>query len=78
MTSNFAWDTQTSRVNSQLKYYAPPLMPMKDRDWMALVELFSRKDGDEIETDIINKLLTMVPEPLCWEEDPYEFLHEYL
>lgn len=57
--------------------YAPPLMPLKERDWRVLAELFEREDVDEIEADISNKLLFLIPEP-CWEDDPFDFLREYL
>lgn len=57
--------------------HAPPLMPLKERDFKALATLFDRPDSTEIEDDI-NKILTlMVPEP-SWDEDTYEFLQEYL
>jgi hypothetical protein len=57
--------------------YAPPLMPLKERDWKVLVDLFDRGDSEEIENDINSKLLLMIPEP-CWEDDPFDFLSEYL
>lgn len=58
--------------------YAPPLIPLRERDWKALVELFDRGDYDEIEAEINSKLLLMVPEPPWGKEDPFEFLREYL
>ena len=57
--------------------HAPPLMPLKERDFKALATLFDRADSKEIEADINNILDRMVPEP-SWDEDPYEFLQEYL
>ena len=57
--------------------HAPPLMPLKERDFKALAKLFDRPDSIEIENDINNTLDLMVPEP-SWDEDPYEFLREYL
>lgn len=57
--------------------HAPPLMPLKERDFKALATLFDRADSNEIEADINNILERMVPEP-SWDEDPCEFLQEYL
>jgi hypothetical protein len=42
-----------------------------------MAELFERGDCDEIENDINRKLQKIYPEP-CWEDDPYDFLREYL
>jgi hypothetical protein len=42
-----------------------------------MAELFDRGDCDEIEKDINRKLQKIYPEP-CWEDDPYDFLREYL
>ncbi|MBD2663308.1 hypothetical protein B6N60_03181 [Richelia sinica FACHB-800] len=55
----------------------PTITSLKDRDWEALTALFDRDDGDEIEADITSKLLFLIPEP-CWEDNPFEFLREYL
>ena len=57
--------------------HAAPLMPLKERDFKALATLFDRPDSNEIEADINKTLNLMVPEP-SWDEDPYEFLQEYL
>ncbi len=57
--------------------YTPVLMPLKNRDWKVLVELFERADIEEIEANIHSNLLMMIPEP-CWEDDPFDFLSEYL
>ncbi|MCX7595755.1 MAG: hypothetical protein N2235_18735 [Fischerella sp.] len=68
------------RVNSQKhaeEVHAQPLTALKERDWKALKELFDRKDSDEIEADINSKLCLMVPEPV-WEDEPFDFLREYL
>jgi hypothetical protein len=62
-------------VNPQI--YAPVFTSLKERDWKVLLEMFDREDIDEIETDINSKLLLMIPEP-CWEDDPFDFLREYL
>ncbi len=57
--------------------YAIPLTALRERDWKVLAELFDRGDSDEIEADINSNLLLMIPEP-CWEDDPFDFLREYL
>ena len=62
---------------TKIEAYAPPLMPLKDRDWKILVQLFDRADSEEIADNINSKLLMMMPEP-CWEDDPFDFLVEYL
>ncbi|NDJ23768.1 hypothetical protein GS682_19400 [Nostoc sp. B(2019)] len=63
--------------SNNLQVYAPSLMSLNERDWKALVDLFNRDDGDEIEADINSNLLWLTPEP-CWEDDPFDFLREYL
>lgn len=69
----------TLRVNysNNLQVYAPSLTSLRERDWTALIELFDRDDGDEIEADIDRSLFWLIPEP-CWEDDPFDFLREYL
>lgn len=57
--------------------YAAPLMPLRERDNQVLSELFKQDGIDEIEADILNNLIQRFPEP-CWEDDPLEFLEEYL
>lgn len=57
--------------------YAPAFTSLRERDWKVLTELFDRQDCDEIEADINNNLLLLMPEP-CWEDDPFDFLREYL
>lgn len=52
-------------------------MSLRERDWTALIELFDRNDADEIQADISCSLLWLIPEP-CWEDDPFDFLREYL
>lgn len=66
-------------MNSPIKpeVHAQPLMPLKQRDWKALALLFDREDSDEIEADVDYNLGLIVPEP-CWEDDPFEFLSEFL
>lgn len=50
---------------------------IRERDWEALDSLFDRDDSDEIEAEIKSKLVWLVPEP-CWEDNPFEFLREFL
>lgn len=57
--------------------YAAPLSPLKERDLNALAELFQREEMLAIEADLSQMLLRLFPEP-CWEDDPFEFLHEFL
>ncbi len=57
--------------------HAQPLEEFNERDWKILVELFDRKDSDEIEEDIKKTLSWLVPEP-AWEDEPLDFLQEYL
>jgi len=64
-------------IPKKTELHAPPLMELNERDWKVLVELFDRKDSDEIEEDIKRKLSWMVPEP-AWEDEPLDFLKEYL
>ncbi|WP_313934771.1 MULTISPECIES: hypothetical protein [unclassified Nostoc] len=64
-----------SLINSNIS--APAISSLRQRDWKVLIELFEREDSDEIEADIKSNLHLMIPEP-CWEDDPFEFLREYL
>lgn len=57
--------------------HAEPLSPLKSRDVDALGALFQREDICAIEVDISQMLLRLFPEP-CWEDDPFEFLKEFL
>jgi hypothetical protein len=73
--------SQNRHLNSAAKHegynHAAPLAPLKDRDWLALMILFDRQDSDEIEAEVISKLSWMVPEP-SWDEDPFDFLRDFL
>ena len=71
--SETAFDFPTSLLDS----YAAPLAPMRERDLTALGSLFEREDIHDVETDIIRSLLTRWPEP-CWDDDPFEFLQDFL
>lgn len=57
--------------------YAAALMPLRERDMKVLAEMFRQDAIEEIEADIIHLLLKIYPEP-CWEDDPFDFLQEYL
>jgi hypothetical protein len=57
--------------------YADPLEPMRERDLEALAQWFHREDMLTMETDINQMLLHLLPEP-CWEENPFDFLNDFL
>lgn len=57
--------------------HAAPLMPLRDRDNKVLIELFTHDSIEAIEADIQKNLLWRCPEP-CWEDDPFDFLREFL
>lgn len=57
--------------------HADPLMPLRERDLTALVGLFETADMDLIQADVIDSLKQRSPEP-CWEDDPFDFLRDYL
>jgi hypothetical protein len=52
-------------------------MPLRQRDLQALTGFFELEGMAMIEADIINSLRKRYPEP-CWEDDPFDFLKEYL
>ncbi|MCJ8278983.1 MAG: hypothetical protein MJK14_03310 [Rivularia sp. ALOHA_DT_140] len=64
-------------IPRKTEIHAPPVEEFNERDWKILVELFDRKDSDEIEEYINTKLSWLVPEPV-WEDEPLEFLQEFL
>lgn len=53
------------------------LMPLRDRDLKELTDLFTQDSIEDIEQDILCNLMRRAPEP-CWEDDPFDFLREYL
>ncbi|NET34678.1 MAG: hypothetical protein F6K19_22065 [Cyanothece sp. SIO1E1] len=53
------------------------LIPLRQTDAKVLSNMFERDDMPEIEADITYNLLLRWPEP-CWEDDPFDFLQEYL
>ncbi|AFY31215.1 hypothetical protein [Calothrix sp. PCC 7507] len=60
-----------------IEVHAAPSTALRTRDWKALLELFDREDVDEIDADVHGSLRLLPPEP-CWEDDPFDFLREYL
>lgn len=56
---------------------AAPLMPLRTRDLAVLEDLFQQEKIDEVEAEILRILFFLHPEP-CWEDDPLDFLKEYL
>lgn len=63
--------------SNNLQVNVSSLNSLRERDWEALTSLFDRDDSDEIENEIKSKLVWSVPEP-CWEDNPFEFLREFL
>ncbi len=57
--------------------FAAPLTPLWERDIKALGDFFDREDMHDIETDVVRNLLARWPEP-CWEDNPFDFLQEFL
>lgn len=57
--------------------HAAPLMPLRKRDLVVLAEMFEHDQIEAIEADVIRNLLIRWPEP-CWEDEPLEFLSDYL
>lgn len=68
---------EIGKVLKTTEVHAPPVEEFNERDWKILVELFDRKDSDEIEEDIKIKLSWLAPEPV-WEEETLDFLQEFL
>lgn len=56
---------------------AAPLMPLTERDMKALAGFFERDDAEKLESDINNYMRLIYPEP-CWEDNPFDFLRDYL
>lgn len=62
---------------NDLQVESSPYSTLRERDWEVLNSLFDRDDSDEIEAEIKSKLVWLGPEP-CWEDNPFEFLREFL
>lgn len=67
----------SERMRREEPDHAALIIPLRDRDMKELKALFTDREIEAIETDIMNNLLWRFPEP-CWEDDPFEFLQEYL
>lgn len=65
------------RSSEPVSSHAAPLSPLRERDIQALSAWFDREDMTTIETDVDRCLLVLWPAP-CWEDDPFEFLQEFL
>ncbi|MEO0539506.1 MAG: hypothetical protein AAFZ80_01430 [Cyanobacteria bacterium P01_A01_bin.105] len=59
------------------RLYAEPLAPLRDRDEVALNDVFQTEHIEDAVNDVQNRLSHLHPEP-CWEDDPYDFLHGYV
>jgi len=74
-------DTQASKTTekeySQIVSHAAPLSSLRERDLQALAEMFEPEDAAQVEAELAGYLNLMCPEP-CWEEDPFDFLRDYL
>lgn len=73
--------TQVSKTTEkeyfQVVAHAAPLASLRKRDLEALTEMFEPEDLAEVEAELAEYLNLMCPEP-CWEEDPFDFLRDYL
>lgn len=56
--------------------HAAPLMPLRERDVQALVELFQQDEIAAIEADILRNLLWRYPEPY-WDDFESELLQGF-
>lgn len=62
---------------SYQEFHAAPLSPLRERDLEAMNLFFQREDMAQIEAEVNQVLLHLLPAP-CWEEDALEFLREFL
>ena len=58
-------------------HHASPLTPLRERDTQALSDFFECDLIQEITLDIHRYLARTYPEP-CWEDEPYDFLNDYI
>lgn len=70
-------NTQVKTESSRLVNHATPLSSLTERDLEALAAMFEPEDATEVEAELAHYLNLMCPEP-CWEEDPFDFLRDYL
>lgn len=64
-------------TSSSGQFISAQSIPLRGRDLHVLTELFNQNEIEAIESDILQNLDWRCPEP-CWEDDPFEFLREYL
>ncbi|NJR66899.1 MAG: hypothetical protein HC772_18855 [Leptolyngbyaceae cyanobacterium CRU_2_3] len=57
--------------------YIEQATPFRKRDEQVMIDLFRQEGIEAIEQDIAYNLLWRCPEP-CWEDDPFEFLRDFL
>ena len=69
--------SQTWLSKSYELEHAAPLMPLRERDLQMLSDYFDHDHIQEIEADVIRNLLIRWPEP-CWEDEPLDFVRDYL
>ncbi|MEM6252963.1 MAG: hypothetical protein AAF821_08575 [Cyanobacteria bacterium P01_D01_bin.156] len=63
---------------ASLTVHADPLAPLRQRDELALDEIFGECSTlEEAVDDVYQRLAKFYPEP-CWEDEPFEFLESYL
>jgi hypothetical protein len=81
-----SWGLDTENLNPLQPHQASlgrpvsPVAPstaLRERDLKALEELFEHEGIEQVQADILHNLELLSPE-LCWEEDPFDFLREYL
>ncbi|WP_416674228.1 hypothetical protein [Egbenema bharatensis] len=60
-----------------LPSHTATLIPLRNRDLETLSELFTLDEIEAIEADILCNLTRRLPEP-CWEDNPFDFLQDYL
>ena len=58
-------------------HHADPITSLRSRDEKALEEIFDDEQLDEILADVYLRLKQLCPEP-CWEDDPFDFLQDYV
>ncbi|WP_206602969.1 hypothetical protein [Leptolyngbya ohadii] len=68
--------TEQQMLSQENTFHAQNL-PLRGRDLQVLKELFNQDDIEAIASDILENLGWRCPEP-CWEDDPFDFLREYL
>ena len=64
-------------VSQENSAHAAPLPALRDRDLVALTELFQSANMAAIEADILENLSLRYPEP-CWGDSPFDLLQDFL